>query len=429
MKIAVIGSGISGMSVAYALYKAGKDVTVFEKNDRLGGHSRTIDISVNNKKIPVDTGFIVFNYRNYKHLTALFDHIGVAVEKSDMSFGVDIGEGWLQYSSKNIFRRIQNLVRPKYWKMVFDVVKFNRIAPTYLNKDTDITIRQCLDELKMGDWFRRYYLQAMGGAIWSCPIAKIEKFPAKTFIRFFQNHGLLTINNHPQWYTVSGGSREYIKLLTAQFSDKIKLNTAVQSVKRHQDGVTIITDNGQSEEFAKVIFACHADQAITMLDKPTPEENKIIGAFTYQSNKIVVHSDLNFMPSDKSCWASWVYLSDKKYDNSDMLALSYWMNNLQNYKTDTPIIITLNPTTMPKDDLVYDVHHFNHPVFTKDAINAQSEIENIQGENSTYYVGAYQRYGFHEDGIASAVAVLDKMDISIPWQNCMVADHLREKNK
>lgn len=417
MKIAIIGSGISGLSAAYALHSNGHDIILFEKNDYLGGHSRTIDVIANDKKITVDTGFIVFNNRNYPHLRALFDHLKVAVEKSDMSFGVDIANGWLQYSSKNVFKRWQNLIRPQYWRMIFDVIKFNKMAKSYLDKSTSVTIGQCLDELNMGTWFRNYYLQAMGAAIWSCPLSKIEKFPAKTFIRFFENHGLLTINNHPQWYSVSGGSREYIKKLTASFSDKIKLSCGVTSVIRDAEGVEIETDNGEVHQFDQVIFACHADTAITLLDKPTQNETDIIGAFSYQKNKIIVHSDENFMPHDKSCWASWVYLSAQETDKSDNLALSYWMNNLQNYQTNTPIIITLNPTVEPRDDVIYDTHYFSHPIFNAEAIEAQDKIDLVQGNNHTWFVGAYQRYGFHEDGISSAVRVLEKMNIAYPWRD------------
>lgn len=416
MKVAIIGSGISGMVTAYALHRAGHNITVFEKNDYVGGHSRTIDIPIEDKIIPVDTGFIVFNYRNYPHLTALFEHLGVAVEKSDMSFGADIDRGWLQYSSKNVFRRMQNICRPEYWKMLFDIMKFNKCAPTYLDKGSDITIAQCLDELKMGTWFRNYYLQAMGAAIWSCPLSTIKKIPAKTFVRFFQNHGLLSINDQPQWYTVTGGSREYIKLLTAEFADKIKLSCAVTKVKRMRDKVNIHVQTGHVEEFDQVVFACHADQAIQMIENPNEIESDVIGAFQFQDNKIVVHTDLDFMPSDKTCWASWVYLCDGRDDNSKAVSLSYWINNLQNIVTEKPIIITLNPTTMPKEDLIYDVHHFDHPVFTKGAIDAQDKIDSLQGMNNCWYAGAYQRYGFHEDGIMSAAQMLDKMGVAIPWK-------------
>ena len=415
MKIAIIGSGISGLSSAYALHKAGHDITLYEKNDYLGGHSRTIDVQEGDRTIPVDTGFIVFNYRNYPHLTALFEHLSVNVEKSDMSFGVDINNGWLQYSSHNIFRRFSNLVRPQYWKMLLDIMKFNKHASQYLNKGTDVTIRQCLDELNMGRWFQEYYLQAMGAAIWSCPISQIEQFPAKTFIRFFKNHGLLTINDQPQWYTVSGGSREYIKKIAHNFEDKIKLSSPVLSVKSDGNKNIVTTQNGD-EEFDHVIFACHANQVMKILRETTKEQKEILESFSYQDNKIVVHRDLKFMPSDRSCWASWVYLSKSQKDRNDTVSLSYWMNNLQNFKTEIPVLITLNSEEMPREELTDDVHHFNHPIFNSDAIDAQDKIDEMQGQNNCWFVGAYQRYGFHEDGILSTANVLDKMEVKIPWK-------------
>ncbi len=319
------------------------------------------------------------------------------------------------YSSHNIFRRFSNLVRPQYWKMLLDIMKFNKHASQYLNKGTDVTIRQCLDELNMGRWFQEYYLQAMGAAIWSCPISQIEQFPAKTFIRFFKNHGLLTINDQPQWYTVSGGSREYIKKIAHNFEDKIKLSSPVLSVKSDGNKNIVTTQNGD-EEFDHVIFACHANQVMKILRETTKEQKEILESFSYQDNKIVVHRDLKFMPSDRSCWASWVYLSKSQKDRNDTVSLSYWMNNLQNFKTEIPVLITLNSEEMPREELTDDVHHFNHPIFNSDAINAQERIDGIQGKNNCWFVGAYQQYGFHEDGILSAANVLDKMGITIPWK-------------
>ncbi len=416
MKLAIIGSGISGLSSAYALHKAGHEITLYEKNDYLGGHSRTIDININNENITVDTGFIVFNYRNYPHLTKLFKHLGVPVEKSDMSFGVDIDNGWLQYSSNNMLSRVKNITRLRYWRMLLDIIKFNYRAPSYLKKNSNITIDDCLNELNMGDWFRNYYLHAMGAAIWSCPIDTIKEFPAKTFITFFQNHGLLTVFNQPQWFTVTKGSREYIKTLTSDFQEKIKQSTAVIKVSRNGGKIDIHTEQSSPETFDHVIFACHANQALNILEEPTSDENEIIGGFSYQQNKIIVHSDTTFMPSDKKCWASWVYLSDKSNTKANTVSLSYWMNNLQNLKTTQPVIITLNPSKIPDANRTHDTHSFNHPIFDQKAIDAQKKIANIQGKNNTWFVGAYQRYGFHEDGILSAANMLEKMGVSLPWK-------------
>ena len=369
------------MSAAYALKTAGHELVVYEKKSRIGGHSRTIDVDIDGRSQTVDTGFIVFNYRNYPHLTALFDHLDVAVEKSDMSFGADIEGGWLQYSSKNMIRP-QNLLRPKYWGMVLDTLKFNRKAHLYL--DSDKTITDVIKELKLGAWFQDYYLQAMGAAIWSCPLSKIKNFPAKTFLRFFENHGLLTINDHPQWYTVTGGSREYIKKITASYKDDIRLSCGAQSVTRDKGKVTVQDEQGASEVFDHVIFACHADQAMRMLDTPSALEQDIIGAFTYQDNHIVVHQDESFMPSDKSCWASWIYLSDDKKDSSNSVSLSYWMNLLQNFTSEKALIVTLNPSRRPSEETILDENKFEHPVFNQAAIDAQDKIESLQGQDNCW---------------------------------------------
>ncbi len=404
MKIAVIGSGISGLVAAYSLHER-YDITVFEKNDYIGGHSRTVEVN----GTPVDTGFIVFNDRNYPTLTKLFEHLGVAYEKSDMSFGAHIDDIDLEYSSSNVFAQIRNIWRPKFWGMLWDILKFNRVAPKWLDRN-DLTLEQALDEMKAGAWFRRYYLQAMGAAIWSCSSDMILKFPASSFIRFFANHGLLTIFNQPQWFTVTGGSQEYIKKLTAPFKDKIKLNNAVTKIERKNDGVIVHTQN-DTEEFDRVIFACHADQALSVIDQPSDTERDILGAFTYQDNQIIVHSDERFMPTRKKAWASWVYLKS----SADKLALSYWMNNLQNLDPKQLIIETLNPPFRPAENLIYDEHNFRHPVFTKQAVNAQDEIKNIQGHDGLYYCGAWQKYGFHEDGALSAVTMLCAMSEDITW--------------
>ncbi|MEM9469402.1 MAG: NAD(P)-binding protein [Pseudomonadota bacterium] len=414
MKIAIVGTGISGMGVAYLLNEHA-DITVYEKNDYIGGHSRTIEIKKDGKTIPVDTGFIVFNERNYPHLLGMFDHLEVPYEKSDMSFGASIANGWLEYGSKGIFAQKANFLRPAYWKMLSDIVRFNKTAGQYLEDDRGLSLGEALKEMKMGDWFKRYYLQAMGAAIWSCSVETIEKFPAKTFIRFFDNHGLLTIKQHPQWYTVSGGSREYIKILTESFKDKIKLNCGVTKVERKKDKIFLTDETGKTEEFDHVVFSSHADQTFAILKDKDAKEHDVLGSFSYQKNSIVVHGDKSFMPKRKKSWASWVYLSEKQDDQNESVCLSYWMNNLQNFDPDVPVFVTLNTERRPQEDLIYDEHEFDHPVFDKKAVDAQSEIESIQGRQNCWYCGAYQRYGFHEDGLLSAVNVVKKMGFDIPW--------------
>lgn len=414
MKIAIIGAGISGLGAAWLLRQE-HEITVFEKNDYAGGHSRTIDISVHDGIVPVDTGFIVFNNWNYPNLVALFQHIGVPYEKSDMSFGVRIGR-FLEYSSNGLFAQKRNFFRLAYWRMIFDILRFNKHAESYLDKDPSVTLGQCLDELRMGDWFRRYYLLAMGAAIWSCPINTILKFPAATYVRFFKNHGLLNINKRPQWYTVRGGSREYITRLTKDFAGRIFTGVAIKKVISQQDQVKLLDGNGAEYYFDRVIFACHADEAMRMIQDPDPETASVIGSFHYQENKIVVHSDISFMPMRRKCWASWIYFNDMPYDDKPAVSLSYWMNNLQHIPTSTSVMVTLNPGRAPDSRHIYDEHIFYHPVFDESAIRAQGKIDSIQGKGGLWFCGAYQRYGFHEDGLWSAVNVARKMGVKIPWE-------------
>lgn len=414
MKIAIIGTGISGLGAAYLLAPH-HDIQVYEKNAYIGGHSRTIEINAPDATVAVDTGFIVFNNWNYPNLLGLFKEISVPYCNSDMSFGVSINQGWLEYSSGDLFAW-RNITRTRYWGILRDIVRFNKRALAYIEKDPETSLGQCMDELKMGDWFRQYYLLAMGAAIWSCPLETILKFPARTFLLFFNNHGLLNIKNRPQWYTVKGGSREYVKRLTATFADRIRLNSGVQKVVKAGEKFQVFDTQGKAEIYDQVIFACHADEAMGMIDEPSQELRDIIGAFSYQENSVVVHRDESFMPVHKKCWASWIYLSESRHDQNPAVALSYWMNNLQPLNTKTPVLVTLNPERQPKREMIYDEHKFSHPVFDLKAIKAQSRIHEIQGKDGMWFCGAYQRYGFHEDGLLSAVNVVKAMGVEIPWE-------------
>jgi len=404
------------MGAAYLLSPY-HDVTLYEKNDYIGGHSRTIDVKAGGKTLPVDTGFIVFNDWNYPNLLGLFKELNVPYQKSDMSFGASIGDGWLEYASGGLFAQKRNMLRPAYWKMLADIVRFNKQAPAYIEKDSSITLGQCLDELNIGEWFRQYYLLAMGAAIWSCPVETIMQFPAKTFLRFFRNHGLLNLVNRPQWYTVTGGSREYVARLLAALQGKVHKSAAAAKVTPQKDGrIKVTTQQGDNDLFDQVILACHADEALALLEDPAPEQTDILGAFRYQENRIIMHSDTDFMPQNKQCWASWVYLSEGPKDTKPAVSLSYWMNNLQNLDTEQPVIVTLNPGRRPKEDSIMDEHVFSHPIFDEAAINAQSRITEIQGRNGLWFCGAYQRYGFHEDGLLSAVNVAKSIGVKIPWE-------------
>lgn len=416
-KIAIIGTGISGLGIAYLLAPH-HDITVFEKNAYIGGHSRTIDVTTSDKTVPVDTGFIVFNYRNYPHLSALFKHLSVPVAKSKMSFGVSIDNGFLEYGTEHLsdlFAQKRNLFRPAYIKMLKDILKFNRSALKFAEENPNASMQQCLTELGLGEWFKKYYLLAMGGAIWSTPLEEMLRFPAATMIQFFHNHGLLTVSDQPQWYTVEGGSREYIKKLTASFKENIRCNSQITSVKRTTHGIDILFENGDIESFDEVVFACHSDQALRLLDNPTDNEKQILGNIHYQPNTVYVHHDISFMPKRKKAWSSWVYLSENRSQANKQLCLTYWMNNLQPINSASPVLVTLNPLNPPHPNLTYDIHEFDHPKFDQSAINAQKRMNEIQGTDKIWYCGAWQRYGFHEDGLLSAVNAAKKMGITPPW--------------
>lgn len=414
MKIAIIGAGISGLGAAYLL-KQDHEITLYEKNDYIGGHSRTVDVQAGPDKTPVDTGFIVFNDWNYPNLIGLFKELDVPYEKSNMSFGVSIDNGWLEYSSNGLFAQSRNIFRPKFWRMLADIVRFNRHSSHNLEKYKDMTLEEYLDHLNMGDWFRRYYLLAMGAAIWSCSIDTIMKFPAHVYLRFFKNHGLLNLIKRPQWYSVDGGSREYVSRIVSAIQGDIKTNCAAKRVIPDGDTIKVFDENGDEAMFDHVILACHADEALSLIESPTAEQKEVLGSFGYQENQIIVHADESFMPGNKKTWASWVYLSEGRRDQKNVVSLSYWMNNLQNLNTEHPVLVTLNPGRRPDENLIMDEHVFSHPIFDGPAVSAQEKIETIQGQNGLSFCGAYQRYGFHEDGLLSAVNVAKKLGATIPW--------------
>lgn len=418
MKIAIIGSGISGLGAAYLLHRD-HEVVVYEASNSLGGHSRTVDATIDGVSVPVDTGFIVFNKRNYPHLTGLFDHIGVDYAESDMSFGVSIGGGAYEYGTRklwDVFAQTTNIFSGSHLRMLRDILRFNQQAKAYLKAPLECTLKDCLDEMSMGEGFRQNYLLAMGAAIWSTPAAAMESFPARTFLQFFDNHGLLSVDDQPQWYTVVGGSREYVKKLSQPLTENIFLSTPVSSVVRAEDGVWVEDTKGDKHRFDQVIFACHSDQALKILKTPSPEEEKVLSAIKYQPNRAVLHTDTSLMPKRKRAWSSWVYLAENaKAQRHGKISLTYWMNNLQPLNTDTPVLVTLNPATEPAADKLIDSHEFHHPVFDIPAIQAQEALKGLQGKDRLWFAGAYTRYGFHEDGLLSAVNVAQALGAKIPW--------------
>jgi len=417
MKVAVIGTGISGLSCASILSQQ-FDVTVYEKSDDPGGHSRTRWVNTPEAKVPVDTGFIVFNKKNYPLLTTMFEALKVPVVKSNMSFGVSANQGTFEYGStaaKGLFAQPSNALKFSYWKMLLDILKFNREAHRFLNASPEMTLGQCLEQMGLGRWFKEYYLLAMGACIWSTPLAGMLDFPASTFLRFFDNHGLLTVKDHPQWYTVEGGSRVYVNKILEGFSGQLRLGCGVVNVDRRPDGVIIHDSQGAQSVYDKVIFSCHADQALALLAKPSEEEKRILSAFRYQTNRVVLHRDISLMPKRRRAWSSWVYRCDGSPMEQPDVSLTYWMNNLQPLPTTTQILVTLNPSHAIAEELIEDVAYLEHPIFDRQAIQAQTEMAKIQGRDRIWYCGAYQRYGFHEDGLMSAVAVAQHLGVEPEW--------------
>lgn len=410
-RIAVIGGGISGMGAAHML---GRDnqVVLFEAEPRLGGHARTVMAGKRGDQ-PVDTGFIVFNYANYPHLTKLFAELEVPVAKSNMSFGASLDGGRIEYGLGNlaaVFAQKRNMVTPGYLRMLRDVMRFNARAVAVAN-DSQMTVREFLADLGTGDWFRDYYLLPLSGAIWSTPTQDILDFPARAMIEFFRNHALLSISGQHQWYTVKGGSREYVTRLGAAMERNgvdIRLGAATQAVRRTATGVEVKTAGHQWEPFDDVVFATHSDDTLALLQDATMLEHAALSAVKYQPNVAVLHADTSLMPRRRACWSSWVYTEDRA-KASKSIDLTYWMNSLQPIPHDDPLFVTLNSTRTIRDDLIHDTVTFRHPVYTVEAMAGQKLARSISGMNGTWFCGAWMKNGFHEDGLASAVDVAQAM--------------------
>jgi predicted NAD/FAD-binding protein len=416
-KIAVIGAGISGMGAAHLLSQA-HNVTLYESAKRLGGHARTV-IAGKNGDQPVDTGFIVFNYANYPRMAKLFDALDVPVVKSNMSFGVSAEDGRVEYALSSlsaIFSQRRNMVNPMFLNMLADILRFNKRAAV-IARQGDLTLGELLSEMQLGQWFRDYYLLPFSGAIWSTPLNQMMSFPAEALIRFFQNHNLMQIAGQHQWYTVNGGSIEYVKRLEAAMraqSVDIRLDAPVYGVRRDASGVRVRVKGGDWEHYDRVVFACHSDDALKMLETPSAEEKAILGALRYQDNRAVLHADASVMPKRRNCWASWVYSTDR-VRQEDPVGVTYWMNSLQPIPQDDLLLGSLNPTRPLRDELIYEETTFRHPVFDRAALDAQPKLQEIQGQNNTWYCGAYMRNGFHEDGYSSAVDVAENMGMVPEW--------------
>ena len=405
-RIAVIGGGISGMGAAFHLAENHR-VVVFESERRLGGHARTV-IAGKNGDQPVDTGFIVFNYQNYPHLTELFGKLDVPVTESQMSFGVSARDGRMEYalnSIDSVFAQRRHLAHPNFLRMVRDILAFNKSAEGAIRPG--MTIGDLVEKLKLGPWFVKYYLTPFSGAIWSTPKLRILDFPAETMVQFFRNHGILDWSENHQWYTVKGGSIEYVTRLTQAMVSRgvdVRLGCATQAVRRTEFGAEVRVEGGEWEQFDDVVFATHADDTLGLLTDATGVERTALSSVQYQPNRAVLHADETVMPKRRKVWSSWSHVEAGAGEDAP-IELSYWMNSLQPIPQDDQMFVTLNDNGKIREDLIYDETMFRHPVFDTAAITAQDTVRAINGQNRTWFCGAWMRHGFHEDGLSSGIEV------------------------
>lgn len=414
--IAIIGSGISGLVSAYLLSRE-HNVTVFEKNDYIGGHTATKDVHVDGQNYAIDTGFIVCNDRTYPNFFKLLEQIGIELQPTEMSFSVANADSGLEYNGHNLntlFAQRSNLFKPKFWHLIRQIIRFNDSAKQRYHDNVwtdELTLGQYLQQENFSDYFAQHYLYPMGAAIWSTSIKEMELFPLKFFVQFFQHHGLLNINDRPQWYVIPGGSRNYIAPLTKDFADNIELNSDISHINRDDNGVEIFFTNQISRRFDEVVLACHSDQALALLAEPTVQEQQILGNIPYAKNSVVMHTDSSVLPKAKLAWASWNYNLTSHRERP--ASVSYNMNILQSIKSDTTFCITLNQDEAIDADKILGRYTYHHPVFNNDSFTAQKRRAEICGHNKTHFAGAYWYNGFHEDGVRSAVDVGKRFGINL----------------
>ncbi len=407
MKIAIIGSGIAGNLAAYRLH-ADHQITVYEAGSHVGGHAHTHTLDLGGKHVDVDTGFIVFNDRTYPNFIALLDELGVASQASAMSFSVRNDARNMEYNGttvNSLFAQRRNLLRPSFLAMVRDILKFNRHAPQLLLQgEGELPLGEVLQRQRYSQSFVDHYIIPMGAAIWSTNPASMFNFPARFFVRFLMNHGMLTVNDRPQWRTIVGGSARYVEKLTAPFRDRIRLRTPVEWIRRQPGSVLVKAQGSEAERYDAVFMACHSDQALQLLTDPTQAEREVLGAIPYQRNEAILHTDSRLMPRRRLAWACWNYHSIANHEGP--LALTYNMNMLQNLDTRENLMVTLNRSDMIDRSRIILRATYHHPVFTPASIAAQARQREINGHHGTYYCGAWWRNGFHEDGVVSAMDAL-----------------------
>jgi uncharacterized protein len=404
MRIAIIGSGIAGLTAARRLYKD-HDITVFEAADYVGGHTNTLDIELEGRRWAVDTGFIVFNDWTYPNFIALMNEIGVESQPSDMGFSVHCDRSGLEYCGSSLgqlFAQRSNLVSPGFWRMIRDILRFNRESPRLLGDREDVLcLGDYLARERYSSRFIQHYIVPMGAAIWSTDPQTMLSFPARYFVEFFSNHGLLSVNDRPQWRVIKGGSRSYIGPLTAPFASRIRTSSPVHRVERDEFGVDLLLDGGHRARFDAVVFACHSDQALALLAAPTREEREVLGAIPYQPNLAVLHTDERLLPTRRHAWAAWNYHIPASAQEA--VSVTYNMNILQGLDAHAQFLVTLNPTLDIHPDRIIRKIMYQHPVYTPEGVAAQRRRAELMGQQRSFYCGAWWSYGFHEDGVRSGL--------------------------
>lgn len=414
MRIAVVGSGVSGL-IAARLLATRHNVQLFEASSHLGGHANTVDVTIEGEQYAVDTGFMVFNDRTYPHFTKLLKQLGVTSQRSDMSFSVSCERTGLEYQGSSLaglFAQRANLLRPKFYRLLGDVLRFNKRAVASLGQlDKQLTLRELLSKWQLHDSFRDHYLLPMTAAIWSCPTSSVLDFPALFLLEFMHNHGLLQIRDRPQWRTIPGGSRNYVQALTAGMGERIHLNFPIKRVTRNSNQVVLETLNGDEEIFDALVLATHADTSLRLLVDADMSEHSVLNAFKYQPNKAILHTDESWLPTRQSAWASWNYRIAGA--DNPQVCVTYDLTRLQRISSPSRLLVTLNPPRPIESKYVLGEFAYQHPVFSRESIEAQQKWNEINGSRRTYFCGAYWGHGFHEDGLISGLKVAEKFGLEL----------------